>query len=227
MLIRINFYVFLLCVSTFLTALVFEIQAQFLGGQQSFSFLKFPAHAQIAALGGVNISLRNSNVNLFTSNPALLNTEMHKHGSISYVPYYAGVRYSTLAYGHEFEKAGTWGVALQYMNYGSFEETDATGAVIGNFSANDFVFTTSHSRTSGPYTIGVSMKLVGSTLANYNAYGLLFDIGGLFKHPVHDFTVGLAIKNVGLALDTYTPDGKLTMPFEVQLGTSFKPKFMP
>jgi hypothetical protein len=152
---------------------------------------------------------------------------MHKHASFSFVPYYTGVNYSTLAYAHDFNKAGRWGAALQYMDYGSFEETDATGAVLGSFQANDYVFTTTHARTIGHYTLGMNMKFAGSTIAEYNAYGLLFDMGGTLKHPEHDFIIGVLIKNIGFALNTYTPGTRLTMPFDIQLGTSFKPKFMP
>jgi hypothetical protein len=73
----------------------------------------------------------------------------------------------------------------------------------------------------------MNMKFAGSTIAEYNAYGLLFDMGGTLKHPEHDFIIGVLIKNIGFALNTYTPGTRLTMPFDVQLGTSFKPKFMP
>jgi hypothetical protein len=201
--------------------------SQSLGGRYGFAFLRLPNDARQAALGGINISLINKNVNLFTANPALLNTAMHKHASFSFVPYYAGVNYATLAYAHEFERAGRWGAALQYMDYGSFEETDATGAVLGSFQASDFVFTTAHSRTIGHYTLGISAKLAGSAIAEYNAYGVLVDMGGAFKHPEHDFTIGLLIKNMGFAFNTYTPGNNLTMPFDVQIGTSFKPAFMP
>ncbi|MDO1446061.1 type IX secretion system protein PorQ [Rhodocytophaga aerolata] len=201
--------------------------SQHLGGRNGFAFLRLPTNAPQAALGGSNLSLINSNVNLFTANPALLNTAMHKHASFNFVPYYTGVNYSTLTYAHKFNKAGRWGVALQYLDYGSFEETDATGAVVGSFQANDFVVTTAHARSIGPYTVGMNVKLAGSTIAEYNAYGLLLDMGGVFKHPEHDLTIGLLIKNAGFAFKSYTPGNNLGMPFDVQVGTSFKPEFMP
>jgi hypothetical protein len=198
-----------------------------LGGRYGFAFLRLPNNAHQAALGGMNVSLINKNVNQFMANPALLSPAIHTHASFSFVPYYAGVNYSTLAYAHNFEKVGKWGVSLQYMDYGSFEETDATGVVLGSFQANDFVFTTTHARTIGYYTLGISMKMAGSTIAQYNSYGLLSDIGTTFKHPEYDFSVGLAIKNIGFVLNTYTPGKQLVTPFDVQLGISFKPKFMP
>jgi hypothetical protein len=203
------------------------VSSQSLGGQYGFAFLRLPTNAQQAALGGLNVSLINKNVNLFTANPALLSPAVHKHASLSFVPYYGGVNYSTLAYAHDFSKAGRWGVALQYMDYGNFEETDASGMVVGSFQANDFVFTTTHARTIGHYTLGVNAKLAGSAIAEYNAFGFLCDIGATFKHPEHDFSVGLLIKNIGFAFNTYTPGTGLALPFDVQAGSSFKPEFMP
>ncbi|QHT68500.1 type IX secretion system protein PorQ [Rhodocytophaga rosea] len=203
------------------------VQAQYLGGRTSFSFVNLPGHAPLAALGGINVSLRNQNVNSFLSNPALLSTQTDKHISLSYVPYYAGINYSTLAYSHPLKKAGRWAAGLQYINYGTFEETDATGAVIGSFKASDYILTTGYSHIIGHYTLGANLKLAGSTIANYSAYAAMLDIGAVFKHPVHDLSIGLVIKNAGFALKAYHPEVSLAMPFDVQAGVSFKPKFMP
>jgi hypothetical protein len=202
-------------------------QAQYLGGRNSFSFVNLPGHAPLAALGGVNVSLRNQNVNFFLSNPALLSSQTDKHVSVNYVPYYAGINYSTLTYSHPYKKEGRWAVGLQYMNYGTFEETDATGAVLGSFKANEYVLTTGYAHTIGQYTLGANLKLAGSTIANYSAFAAMLDIGAVFKHPVHDLSIGLLIKNAGFALKTYHPETSLTLPFQVQAGISFKPKFMP
>jgi hypothetical protein len=107
------------------------------------------------------------------------------------------------------------------------EETDATGAVLGTFSAREYAAVLGYAHTLAPYTIGVNLKLAGSHLAEYSAFAALLDIGGVFKHPVHDWTLGLLIRNAGFGLKQYTPDHPTPLPFDVQLGTSFKPKFMP
>jgi hypothetical protein len=201
--------------------------AQYLGGRYGFSFLRLPSHAPLAALGGVNVSQRDRNVNFFLSNPALLSEETDKTVSVNYSPYYAGIAHSSVAYADRHGKAGHWGAAIQYLDYGTMEETDPTGAVLGTFSAREYAAVLGYAHTMAPYTLGVNLKLAGSHLAEYSAFAALLDIGGVFKHPVHDWTLGLLIRNAGLALKHYTPGAQTPLPFDVQLGTSFKPKFMP
>ncbi len=203
------------------------LQAQHLGGRYSFAFLRLPSNAPLAAQGGVNISGRDRNVNLFLANPAQLNPETDGNISVNYSPYYAGISHSSAAYGNKHRENGHWGAAIQYLDYGTMEETDATGAVLGNFSARDYAAVVGYAHTLSPYTIGVNVKLAGSHLAEYSSYAALFDVGGVFKHPAQDFTIGLAIRNAGFAFKSYTADTRTDLPFDVQLGTTFKPKFMP
>jgi hypothetical protein len=215
-----GYWLFLLIASQSLTA-------QNLGGRHSFSFVNLPSNAPLAALGGLNVSLKDENSNLFASNPALLNQAMDKHFSMNYIPYYAGIKNSAISYVHSFKNLGRWGAALQYLDYGTFEETDPSGVVLGSFQANDYLCTLGHARTIGYYTLGASLKFAGSSIANYSAFGAMVDIGGNFKHPEHDLSIGLLIKNAGVVLKPYYPQQSLSMPFDVQVGTSYKPKFMP
>lgn len=185
------------------------VMAQNLGGRQSFTFVNLPSNAPLAALGGITVSLRNQNVNLFTSNPALLNSNMDKYASVNYVPYYAGIKLSSLGYVHQFNKAGRWGAALHYIDYGTFEETDPDGTIIGSFKANEYIVTAAHARTIGDYTLGANLKFAASSIANYTALATMIDIGANFKHPVQDLSIGLLIKNVGFALQKYYSERQL------------------
>lgn len=202
-------------------------QAQHLGGRNAFAFVQLPASAQQAALSGYNVSLVNRNVNLFLTNPALLNAEMDKQASVNYHPYYADISRYSLAYAHNFPKIGRWGAALQYVNYGEMDETDPTGAVIGSFTAREYVFTIAHARKQGNFTLGVNLKFAGSSIASYGAQAIMADIGGVFKHPEQDFTVGIVIKNAGFGVSAYQPGEQVSLPFDAQIGTSFKPTFAP
>jgi hypothetical protein len=185
-----------------------------------------PTYASLAAQGGITVSQRNHQVGGLLSNPALMNTEMDRHLTISYIPYYANIRYSSVAYAQQVRQS-YWGMGLQYLNYGTFEATDPTGLVIGQFKAQEYALSVSHSHTIEQYTLGASLKVAGSNLANYSAYAVLADIGGIFKHPAYDWTVGLLFKNVGFVFKDYTATAQSTAPFDVQVGTTIKPKFMP
>ncbi|MES2734379.1 MAG: type IX secretion system protein PorQ [Bacteroidota bacterium] len=198
-----------------------------LGGRSSFAFLKIPSHARLAAVGGVNISLADRDVNMLLSNPALLDSGMHNQLAFNFVPYYADIAYPSLVYARRVGKAGMWGAGLQYLSYGEMPQTDDSGNDLGTFRANEFAFTVAHAHTQGNFTIGASLKLVGSTIETYSAYAVLADMGSVFKHPESDLKIALAVKNVGFRLSNYTSNEQADLPLDVQIGASFKPEFMP
>lgn len=194
--------------------------------QSSFSFLNIPTQARVNALGGINVSLTGQDLNFISSNPALLDSSHHRQIGLSYSPYLAQSNYLTLNYVPQIRSKGTWAFSLQNLHYGTFQGTDAVGNLTNEFSANDFVVAGTYARKVKYITFGVSAKLVGSVLESYSSVALLTDWGGTFRHPVHEFSIGLVAKNVGHVLKSYgaiRPD----IPFDLQLGTTFKPKFMP
>lgn len=194
--------------------------------QNSFSFLNMPTHARINAIGGVNVSVSGQDLNFITSNPALLDSSQRRQISLSYSPYLANSNYLTLNHVPQIRSKGTWAFSLQNLHYGTFQGTDAVGNLTNDFSANDFVLASVYARKVKYITLGVSAKLVGSVLESYSSIALVTDLGATFRHPIHDFSIGLAAKNIGYVLKSYgtiRPD----IPFDLQLGTTFKPKYMP
>lgn len=194
--------------------------------QNSFSFLNMPNQARVNALGGINISVSGQDLNFITSNPALLDSSQRGQIGMSYSPYLAQSNYLTLNYVPQIRSKGTWAFSLQNLHYGTFQGTDAVGNLTNDFSANDFVLSGVYARKEKYITIGVSAKLVGSVLESYSSIALVTDWGATFQHPVHEFSIGLAAKNVGYVLKSYgtiRPD----IPFDLQLGATFKPKYMP
>jgi hypothetical protein len=197
-----------------------------IGGKNSFEFLDLPVNAHVAGIGGVNVSVVDQDVNMFMQNPALLNADMDRHLSLNYQPYYADTKASSLAYAHKI-KNNTWGFGLQYLNYGKIDQTDASGTVLGSYTPQDVGIMAARSHTVNNYTLGVNMKFVYSQILNYNSMALMGDLGGVFKHPQKDFSIGLVIKNAGFAFNKFTKDTKVNLPFDVQLGTSYKPEHLP
>lgn len=198
-----------------------------IGGLRSFDFLNIPGDARTAALGGTNVSLGNGDVNTFQLNPALLDSTMTQHISLSYLSFLGGIKFSNISYAHNHSKWGNWGLNLKYIDYGTFEGFDDTGFGQGEFNANEFVMGISHSRSTGVFQLGTTMKFVYSGIYNFQAMGILVDIGGAFVHPNKDINIGLVFKNVGVLLSDYTATSNTTLPFDVQLGISFKPAHTP
>lgn len=201
-------------------------QAQ-VGGQRAFSFLELPNSAKLAALGGVNVTAGAHDVNMVAANPALLNEEMDSQLSLGYIGYLADIRQSSVAYAFSTEKHGRWAAGINYLHYGDFVQRDATGAVEGSFEVHDYTVSLTHARQVEAFTMGATARLAVSSMAGSRAVGLLADAGVAFKHPEKDLTVGLAFRNVGYQVKPYDGGERQPMPFDAQLGVSYKPEHMP
>lgn len=197
------------------------------GGRQGFGFLQIPATARTAALGGVVATSLDEDVNMFLTNPALLSERLHLNVSFNYQAYLADMSYSSLAFAHHWENAGTWGIGLQYMNYGEFVGYDEAGNEAADFRASDYAFTIGHVHDVGAFSLGANAKLTQSTIDSYMATAILLDIGGIYRHPEKGLMVGLLLKNLGVIVRDYHEHSHIRLPLDVQVGTSFKPEHMP
>ncbi|MFN0048822.1 MAG: type IX secretion system protein PorQ [Cytophagales bacterium] len=198
-----------------------------LGGKNGFEFVNYGANAKLAGIGAMNVSVRDSDPNMVFSNPALLNSDMKHLASVSYNQFYANIGNTQIVYAFDTKKLGLFGVGLQYTDYGTAKSTDASGADLGTISANEYAFTVSKSHTIGNYTLGANVKFAHSQIADQNAAMVLTDIGGVFKHPTRQFTIGLLVKNMGFALKNYHSNENINIPFDVQAGFSYKLEHMP
>ncbi|MBC8084833.1 MAG: PorV/PorQ family protein, partial [Hymenobacter sp.] len=177
--------------------------AQQLGGRTVLPFLDLPPSAQLAALGGMNVSARNDDPTMLFGNPALLNPEMDGRLALSYVAYLADIKQSTAAYAFNTEKLGRFGVGVTYLNYGSFESYDPAGNSLGTFGVNEYTVGVSDSYTKGKFTFGATTKLAVSSIDGSRSLAGVADAGVVYQHPTQEFTVGLAAKNVGYQFAPY------------------------
>lgn len=198
-----------------------------LGGRSVMPFLDLPPSAQLAAWGGMNPSARSSDPTMLFGNPALLNEAMDRRIALSYVGYVADIKQSTAAYVFNTAKAGRFGLALTYVNYGQFESYDAAGNSLGTFGVSEYTAGVSDSYTKGKFTFGLTTKLAVSGIAGNRSLAGVADAGVLYKHPTQDFTVGLVAKNMGYQFVLYEGTARGPLPLDVQLGTTAKPEHMP
>lgn len=193
----------------------------------SYSFLRVPQNARLAALGGVNVSLSDRDVNFFFSNPALAGDSLVGWASAGYMFYVADIGQATFAGSFKRGKNFIGSVGIQHLNYGDLEGADPTGLVTGAFRSGEtaLVFSLRHRVSS--FCLGATSKFLFSNLAGFQAAAFAVDLGGVFIHPEHDFTIGLVIKNFGFHFSDYSETNKPSLPFDIQVGTSFKPEHMP
>lgn len=196
-------------------------------GRENFGFLNVPAHARLAALGGVNVSLADKDINFFHNNPALAGDTLNGFASAGYQFYVGDVGNALFSYSHDFEKLGQMMVGLQHTSYGVLQGYDESGMETLPFSSGETAILLGRSHQLESFRLGATVKAVFSTIAGYRASALLMDVGGIFQHPTQDLTVGLTVKNIGVVLSHYSSTASAGLPFDVQAGVTIKPEYMP
>jgi len=204
-----------------------SLQAQPIGGQRVFSFLDLPTHARVAALGGQVATATRPDAPYFLNNPALADSMARNEVAISLMPYLAAARYYTVQYGLPGKSPNSrWAVGMQYLSYGQFDLTDPLGNTLGTFRADDYAIGLTHARTEGNFSLGATVKAVGSAIETYSAFAVMADLGGVFRHPNGLLTVGLVAKNAGVLLKNFGP-ADAQLPFDLQAGLTIKPRYAP
>lgn len=193
---------------------------------RSFSFLEIPNHAKVAGLGTVNVSASDGDVHMVNQNPALLFSDMDGAFALTISPYIAGIYNAQLNYATTIKKAGIFNFGVFYQHFGQFDGYDNTGHSEGSFNASNYAISVSHSRQQNVFNYGATLKIAGSQLPGAQQSALLVDLGGAYSHPEQDLTVGLTIKNAGFYLNKLSNEER-PLPFDVQVGATFKPEFMP
>jgi hypothetical protein len=198
------------------------------GGDNVYEFLNLTQSGHVAALGGSNVSLHSSDLNLVYHNPALLSQEMHKSIALNYVNYFAGINYGMAMYSESFKGIGNFAAGLTYLNYGTFTETDISGIITGSFRASEYAFSMVYSREiDTSFSIGINFKPILSYLERYTSFGFAFDIGANWHNHNNLFSAGLVIRNAGYQITTYAGESHQKLPFEIQAGISQRLAYAP
>ena len=205
-----------------LLLIVYQSFAQ-VGGESTYQFLNLTTTPRIAALGGKVVSLDNPELGLALYNPSMLNSQMHNQLALSYVGYYAGVKYGSALYARNLKKFGTSGIGIMEVSYGTFTEANEGGTITGNFTASDMAINLIYSRViDSSFTVGINVKPLYSHLYTYNSLGIAADIGVNYHRPNSLFSAGLVLRNIGTMIKPYTPHTYERLPFEAVLGISKK-----
>ena len=197
-----------------------------IGGQRNFQSLNLTSNPRAAALGGTTISLADGDVSQFFENPATLDSVNSKNIFFQINPYFADVFVYSGVYSFNVSTLGTFAAGLNYVNYGSFEMTDEAGNLLGTFQAQDYTIQVGKAHNVGPFTLGANLKISHSAIENFGATALLMDVGGVFRVN-KNWTLAMVFKNIGARISKSSDFSSNEIPFDVKLGTSFKPEYMP
>jgi hypothetical protein len=204
--------------------------AQVTGGQYAFEFLRMSNSPHVSALGGISVANPDNDISLALQNPALMRPGLHNELQLNYNSYYADIRILNLQYGYYVPKINTaFAMGVQYLNYGTFTQTDNIGNIYGDVKATDYALSFAASRSyQQHWRYGATLKFANSTLAQFNATAAVMDVGINYYDTCSLWDIGAVAKNMGVMIDRYNDNIPAEpVPFDLQIGVSKRFRHMP
>jgi len=189
------------------------------GELTGFSFLRIEPSARAAALGGSFSAMYGDDANAMFYNPALLNDQMHRALSVSFVNHVSDLRASFIAFGLHEDRIGSLGIGLRFLSWGKLTETDELGNELGSFSSNDLALTLGASRVyADRVRFGVNLHSILSSVSSFRSSALALDLGMLYHSAEGDFTFSASVNNLGIVLNSLgTVDDELPLDFRLSV----------
>jgi hypothetical protein len=208
--------------------LVFGVAPFVYGGRSdSFEFLRLPAGARTASLGGAGVA-EATGLSGIQINPAGYGRLSRDEISFSGARWIDDVDYQTLGYAHPFLAGGALGGSLTTLNYGDIDGFDPFGGAEGNVAARDTAVRLGYGRgwgTRGAW--GFQGVFAQESLAGTTARAFALDGGGLWspvrQGPLRTLTFGASFRNWGQG--PQFEETRDPLPRQVQAGVNFRPFF--
>ncbi|MBR1593569.1 MAG: type IX secretion system protein PorQ [Alloprevotella sp.] len=185
----------------------------------SYNVLRLPVSSHAAALGGENISNIEDSPAAAWSNPALMSNVSDKSLGLSLMTYNSGSLYLGAQYVQAFGERHSASVMAQMLSYGSMDETDETGRVIGSVSAKDIVLGAGYSYLlSDEWAGGATLRIIDQNYAGYTSIALGVDLGLNYFNEETDLSVSATARNIGAQVKSFYDGQSAHLPFTLQLG---------
>jgi len=196
-----------LAVTSFLILVSNHINAQQVdySGTSVVNFLKIGVGARPMAMGDAAISTISSAEALYWNPAGLSRIEENVSISFSTMDWFIDSRNSYVAAAYKLGDVGTFGVDIQYLDYGTIEETtvydqDGTGRFL---SASDMSIGLGYAKKlTDRFAFGVKLKYINETLADVNGSAYAIDLGAVFQTSFFNNNLRLAasLSNFGTKL---------------------------
>lgn len=153
-------------------------------GTSAANFLKVGVGARSMAMGDAAISIVDGPTALYWNVAGITRIKNDISFVFSSMDWLVDTRNSYIGAVFKVSSLGSFGVDLQFLNYGKIEETtvfrqNGTGRF---FSASDFAFGISYARQlTDRFSFGVKVKYIREDIANANADAFGLDVGAVFR----------------------------------------------
>jgi len=201
-------------------------------------FLLFPVGAQSLGMGQTAAALEGHGESAFL-NPAGVGSLSENEFALHSARLAAG-NTTALTVFFPHHGVGVFGAAFDLVDYGDLPVTDSTsGATIGRVAARNFALLATYAtQLTGAFALGVTYKLIGFRVDCSGAcqgvpgsgQGLThaLDLGGQFSvGPEHALRVGVALRNLGFALQVNNRDQADPLPTRLVVGAAYRIQLRP
>ncbi len=207
----------------FIIMLCYSVSYAQTGLSSGFEFLNTDFSPRTSAMGTAFITMR-GDLNGISVNPAGLAYIKDRQFFFNYSDYLLDINGGQAGYSTEVPYLKRVGLAITYMDYGQFDETDQYAVSTGKtFSAYDFALTLSQAGDLDPhFSYGVSAKYVYSKIERYSASALALDFGLIYAAPFEqDLYFAATLLNVGWNISYYD---KIREPLPTSFNIGFSKK---
>ena len=189
-------------------------------GTTGFETLRSDVSGRGAALAGAMISM-DSGIDALYYNPAALGEIDNQRVNGTYLKHLLDIESGFLAYGRKVDNYGTFGIGLNYMNYGKFNVANTDGVLTGDsFRPTDLLLTAGYGKRVHEYfSLGGNFKYIRSEIYDLTSSAVAFDFGGIVYLPNQGTRIGFGIFNMGKTLDGFY-DYKDELPLAYKIGFS-------
>ena len=200
-----------------------------IGGRYFYEFLRLDNSARITALGGSLITVKDDDLALGFRNPSSLGEENHGAITFQHNFYLSDIQSGYVGYAHHLKDTRyTLHAGVLYVDYGTFDETNTLGDIVGEFDAGEQAYTVGFaSQLNENYSVGVNLKYISSRFEAFKSTALAGDISGMYVNPEARFTASIVVNNIGGVLSHYTETTTAELPTSIQIGVSKRLKHLP
>ncbi|MBD3258820.1 PorV/PorQ family protein [candidate division GN15 bacterium] len=165
-------------------------------GRSSADFLHIGQGARAAAMGGAYTAVSEGAIASYWNAAGLTGLE-GPEVSLGHFAWYQDISVEQAAFALPLKSRGLVAAAsITYVNYGTVEGYDATGAYTGDLTVYDWVGGLSLGyMVNDQLSVGVTGKFVNQKLDDFSASTFAADLG--LKYYFRDFTLAAAVTNFG------------------------------
>lgn len=184
-------------------------------GTSAAQFLKFPADARTAALGGATTGTY-GDVSSMHWNPSGIASIRGVATYFSHASLYADISYNFAGAAFGLSEGSSLGVGAFYLDSGEMEQTtierpDGTGAF---FKVRSYCFNVSYARYMTEWLMaGVSLKYIREEIWHESAQSVALDIGSTLETGFYGVRFGISISNFGTDMQMIGDDLKFNHTF--------------